>query len=438
MTGRHAPPADAGRPPRCDVLVQRQLGDHAAGSATYLAIFLAQTRAAGFEVRLVMAPERSFSNRPWGSVHPRLAALADRIDWPRARRVGRTYVSLSPRVYLRFALRLLREGLQRLGLRGGFATVRSLLGDEPSPSDASALLRRAAAEPAALTVGEYSALGPLLAKLPGGGVKAVLLHDLFSLRALAMREAGYEPDFRTMTLEEEARRCAPADALLFASASERDALAPFLPGRPAIWVRPDVGEQRPGADDGTPRVVFIGTRHAGNFDALAVLLDEIWPAVARRAPGVELHVVGSIGEGLPARWSALPGLRARGRVENLAEVGGARSIGVAPTRAASGVSIKVAEYMRLGMAVVAMPAAVEGFGTALDDLLVRAHDPAAFAEAVAGLLADHERRRALARRGRAEIGARLSNEELSRFLHGVAAGAGPVRGDESVAAVRAG
>ena len=108
-----------------------------------------------------------------------------------------------------------------------------------------------------------------------------------------------------------------------------------------------------------------------------------------------------------------PGVRALGRVGDLASIGGPASIGLAPTRIASGVSIKVAEYLRLGMPCIAYPVALEGFGRALDDLADTVEGPDAFAARLADLLDDDAGRLKRSQKARDQIGARLDNEELA-------------------------
>jgi hypothetical protein len=109
-----------------------------------------------------------------------------------------------------------------------------------------------------------------------------------------------------------------------------------------------------------------------------------------------------------------------GRVEKLETIGGASSIGLAPTRFASGVSIKVAEYLRLGMACVAYPVALEGFGSELSDLVDVVEGPDAFAARVVALMRDDALRAERAARGYAEAGKRLDNAEVVDYLRSAA------------------
>jgi hypothetical protein len=245
----------------------------------------------------------------------------------------------------------------------------------------------------------------------------VLLHDLFSMRAESFRARGEKPDFRTPSLAEEAADVTSADLLIYASLNEMERLAPLTPWARGAWLRPEVPAYKPAAsEDGPPRAVFIGTRHAGNLDAIQSLVDDIWPRVLAVMPEAQLWIAGSIGKDLTAAQAGRPGVRLLGRVADLSSIGGALSVGVAPTRVASGVSIKVAEYLRLGMPCIAYPVALEGFGTELDDLVDVVPGPDAFAARLVELLQDPEARRAKSLRGHDLSAARLDNGPVKRAL----------------------
>jgi glycosyltransferase involved in cell wall biosynthesis len=403
--------------PMVNVLIGRQLHSRDTGNGAYLMIFLRTARAAGLGVRLVMAPSRAFSNRPWMTLHPAYRPLIDEIVWPRSLRFGDRFVSLSPSVWGRFGIRLGKAVAQKLGVRSGpLVRVHSTLADVIEEKEAEDIARASDACPSAIVLAEYSSLGPVLARLSAPVRKAVLLHDLFSLRAESFRARGQTPDFDAPTLDGEAERVKDADLLLYASANELARLASLLPAAKSVWLRPEVPAYPDVAPDAPARAVFLGTRHAGNVDALRTLVDDIWPLVRGEAPDAELHVAGSICQDLTQAQATRPGVRLLGRVEDLATLGGAGSIGLAPTRLASGVSIKVAEYLRLGMPCVAYPLALEGFGPELDDLVDIADGPEAFARKVVELLNDPAARLARSKAGRAQSALRLDNAPVVQAI----------------------
>jgi glycosyltransferase involved in cell wall biosynthesis len=69
--------------------------------------------------------------------------------------------------------------------------------------------------------------------------------------------------------------------------------------------------------------------------------------------------------------------------------------------ASAGTNIKILEAMAMGKAIVSTPAGVNGLDVGGAVLL--AAEPVAFADAIAGLLADPARREALGRRARETV-----------------------------------
>jgi hypothetical protein len=267
-----------------------------------------------------------------------------------------------------------------------------------------------------IVVAEYSSLGPLLVDLASVPNRAVLLHDLFSLRAEQFRANGIAPDFTEVSREEEAQRCRASTVNFYASNNELHVLSPLLPGAKSIWLRPEPPVHKVQESEAPPHAVFLGTRHAGNSDALKHLIDDIWPRVLEARPDAVLKVAGSICAELTPEQAATQGVEKLGRVASLTSISGSRAIGLAPTRLASGVSIKVAEYLILGMPCVVYPVALEGFLDVLDDLVVVADGPQAYADRVVELLADAVQRERMSAKGLAATPERLSNGELIDFI----------------------
>lgn len=399
-----------------DILVQRQLDNMATGNSAYLETFLRMVRRAGMDIRIVFAPWQSFGNRPWASIHPRLAGLTRDIIWPGAIRLGGRYWSLSPRVWTRFARRLGREAARRLGAR---ILIPSYLGREISPKEAEIIARACDADPSAITLAEYSSMGPALRKLKAKTIRACLMHDLLSDRAERFREGGQVIDFDETSFETEIGWLTGCDLIFFISANELARVQRRLPDVRMAWAAPDAPDYEIPENAGAARVVFIGTVHGGNAEALNHFLDDVWPLVRAGAPTLDFWIAGSIGKTLTPPRAALPGVKVLGRIDSLETIGGANAIGIAPTRLATGTSIKVAEYLLLGMPAVVYPLALEGFGHALDDLVVTASGPEALAAEILSLAGDSARRAALSDGARRHARTRLSHDDAIAAIHEV-------------------
>ena len=75
----------------------------------------------------------------------------------------------------------------------------------------------------------------------------------------------------------------------------------------------------------------------------------------------------------------------------------------------------------LGMPCLVYPLALEGFLDVLDDLVIIAEEPQAFADRLVELLSDANARKRLSDRGLAETLERLSNRELIDFFQHLSA-----------------
>ncbi|MCV6585584.1 MAG: glycosyltransferase family 4 protein, partial [Marinibacterium sp.] len=309
-------------------------------------------------------------------------------------------------------------------------------GDRPSiPSDLSQTLGEVEAADVvaavnhlspALVVAEYSSTAPLLAECDVP-LRAVLLHDVFALRARAFADHAIPPDHARLSVDQEQRRVAAANICIYASLREKATLSKGLPGQTHIWLPPRVATcDYPEESD--PFAVFVGVRHGGNTDSLHMLLNDIWPRVLDQHPEAKLRIAGEICEAVscPPR-----GVTLLGHVPDLGSVGGPDAIGLAPVRAASGVSIKVANYLGCGMSVLASPPALDGYDDTLSDLVQIADDPDSFADALVALFKNHTLRRQRARRGVRELPGRLDNRDIVSVLSSMAMRAGAVEKPKS-------
>ncbi len=398
---------------RLDLLVQRQLDNINSGNGAYLETFLRVVKASDLETRVIFAPYHSFGNRPWSKIHPRLSALIDKVEWPRSIRVGSTYWSVSLRVWTRFFIRAFKELGHKLGLP---KRISSYLGRPMNSAENKAIARVCNPDPADITIAEYSSMGPVLDLISSNTRRGVFMHDLLSDRAKIWRERGKIPDLYEATLEEEVNWCRSADLMIYASANELDKFQKELSNSKAVWLRPEPPSYKETTSTGTPHIVFLGTTHTGNTDALHHFLEDIWPSVRSQRPDLELWVAGSVGNTLSRDEKAQPGVKVLGRVEQLEQIGGSDSIGIAPTRLATGISIKVAEYLMLDMTCVAYPLALDGFKSKLDHLVKIAGDEKEFADAILELASDHELRFSSAAKSRREAELVLSNQAVVDFL----------------------
>ncbi len=193
----------------------------------------------------------------------------------------------------------------------------------------------------------------------------------------------------------------------------------------------DLERLRPRADHPpavADRVLFFGSMgYAPNVDAVLHLLDRIWPAVRAARPAARLEIVGP---GAPPAVLArrAPDVEVTGFVDDLAPHLARAAVVVAPLRMGGGTRLKILEAMAMARPVVSTPLGAEGIEARHGVELLLADEPAAFAAAVARLLADPAQGDRLGRAGRALVEERYSwgasADRWERFARELLGGAG--------------
>ena len=344
------------------------------GSSTYLDHLARSLVAGGAEVHLrILQPPRRDQLRL--RLEPGFLDAYASVALHGARRRGADFYARDP-----------RNWLGRLGRRdnpptGPWALVR------PEPAAAA----WAAAEVARLApdwvIANYFNAAEAFAALPPGPSKAILLHDVFALRAESLAALGRPPDFDPGMIARESAAFRAADLVLAIKPEEAAHVAAIAPGT-AVATLP-FAVDIPATDLAAPRppvALFVGAVNPPNVDALDWLLAEIWPAVRRRRPDARLRVVGRVAERARGPWPE--GAEPVGFVADLAgEYAGAAAV-LAPIRFGSGVKIKLVEGLAEGLPGVATPAGAEGLVPLPPEVLRIAGTAEDFAEALAATLDD--------------------------------------------------
>jgi polysaccharide biosynthesis protein PslH len=147
----------------------------------------------------------------------------------------------------------------------------------------------------------------------------------------------------------------------------------------------DVGSYPP-ADVGQrePVLIFTGSfRYFANYDAMCWFVEEVYPRIRARAPGVRLVITGdSGGHTLPDA----PNVTLTGLVPDVRPLLGAAAVSIAPVRVGGGTRLKVLEAMASGTPVVGTVKAVEGLDVRDGEHVLVSDSAEGFADAVLALL----------------------------------------------------
>jgi glycosyltransferase involved in cell wall biosynthesis len=209
-------------------------------------------------------------------------------------------------------------------------------------------------------------------------------------RALWSYEAG-----RVARAEAEATRA--YDRVVVVSedeAAEMQAIA--IPN--GIPIQP-MAEERPRRFD----FAFWGRlSYFANLDAARLLIQEVWPAIRREAPGATFVLGGSNVPPKLASDARRAGITLVSPVPDMASFARDVKVALLPLRFGSGQSSKTMEAAEAGCAIAAMTQAMRGFEP-LRPFATIADDPRSLAQAAVALLRDEPRRIEMGRQLRATV-----------------------------------
>jgi glycosyltransferase involved in cell wall biosynthesis len=180
-------------------------------------------------------------------------------------------------------------------------------------------------------------------------------------------------------------------------------------------------------DTSSPVVTFFGSMdYHPNEDAVLWFAREVMPVIRRRRSDVTFEVVGKDPSEDVRALDDREDVRVTGFVEDLGEHVARAAVVVLPIRVGTGIRMKALHAMAMGKPLVSTTLAVQGI--AVEDgehASLAEEDPAAFAEAVLGLLEDPDRQTRYRERAR-ELVERdhdwpTITDQLEGFYEGVVA-----------------
>ncbi|UFN50704.1 methyltransferase domain-containing protein [Roseomonas sp. OT10] len=238
---------------------------------------------------------------------------------------------------------------------------------------------------AELLIGEYVFMTRAFPLLQPRPLTLVDTHDVFSSKAGKVVRFGVR-DTLSLTPEEEASLLRRADGVLAIQPEEAAEIERLVPGRAVLSVGVDIpaagGLRAPVA---APVAILVASANAMNLQGLQSFLDLAWPLVRREVPEAELHVVGSVGEGL---LDPPDGVRLLGRVERLDLAYAAARVAINPAVAGTGLKIKTVEALGFRLPVVTWPTGAEGIPAEARPFCHVAGNWFTFARALIRLLTD--------------------------------------------------
>lgn len=182
-----------------------------------------------------------------------------------------------------------------------------------------------------------------------------------------------------------------SDVIIAISNEEKEILLKELPGKRIEIIPHPINKITPVSTPFENRkdLLFVGSMHPPNEDAVLYFANDIMPILDKRLPGVKLYAVGSN----PSK--RLQDLRDKsisvtGFVKDLYPYFDKCRAYIAPLRYGAGVKGKIIEAMSFGLPIVTTPTGAEGLKLTNGDNILVADSTEDFADAVAHLYNDRE------------------------------------------------
>jgi sugar transferase (PEP-CTERM/EpsH1 system associated) len=189
------------------------------------------------------------------------------------------------------------------------------------------------------------------------------------------------------------------DVNIVVSPQDGDMLSSLVPGVRTALVPNGVDTTyfTPDADAETPALIYTGGMNMfANRDAVEYFLNEIWPLIRERVPGVRFFAVGQDPSRDILRAAETDSsVVVTGYVDDIRPYVRQAAVYAVPLRVGGGTRLKVLDAMAMGKAMVSTSLGCEGIAARSGEHLITADTPTAFADAAVALLNDASRRRAL-------------------------------------------
>jgi len=231
---------------------------------------------------------------------------------------------------------------------------------------------------------------------------------------------------RRMILENEWRRlrryerhaCEKVERTITVSGDDRDLLRSMAPHGSIFAVptgvdtqyfspRPDASERR--------EVVFVGSMDwYPNEDAMRWFVENALPALRKRVPDVFVTAVGRNPSPKFTRDMQAHNVHVTGTVNDVRDFMARAAVCMVPLRVGGGTRLKIFEGLAMGKATVTTTVGAEGLPLVDGREVAFADHPDDFADRIAGLLLDPERRKELGEAGRELVVSRYAWSRVAK------------------------
>ncbi|MFH1924783.1 MAG: glycosyltransferase [Planctomycetota bacterium] len=163
------------------------------------------------------------------------------------------------------------------------------------------------------------------------------------------------------------------------------------------------------------RLVFVGSMDwLPNLDGVEFFVRQVWPRIRAARPRATFQIVGRNPNQAVLRMGAIDGIEVAANVPDVRPYLAGAAVVVVPLLVGGGTRLKIFEAMAMAKAVVSTSLGAEGLKVTPGKHIELADTPESFADIVAHLLSDHERRAQLGHNAREYVCKNFSAEKIAR------------------------
>lgn len=211
------------------------------------------------------------------------------------------------------------------------------------------------------------------------------IHHLRYKRELELfpRDLGIQQAYETY-LEIETRASLLADIVIPISDQEKQYMQSFSPEEKMLVISnvhyPKVNVQETPKFEDRTGLLFIGSRHTPNIDAINYMIDEIMPIIWKTDNTIKLHIVGNVAQCFSEDRKSISNVIFHGFVPEVSSYFLKHRVMVAPLRYGAGVKGKIGQALEYHLPVVSSSIGAEGMHLVDGRHILVAENPEDFAK----------------------------------------------------------
>ena len=243
-----------------------------------------------------------------------------------------------------------------------------------------------------VVIAEYVFFSKVLNNFDSSVLKIIDTHDVFSNRYKLYLKNSQKPRWFSTTQRQEKKGLRRADIALAIQEKEASFFANLLqPPQQVVTVGHLVSLQPIPLQENNHAILYIGSRNHINVIGVQRFVQDIFPKIKEKIADARLILAGEICDAI----EAFEGCSKLGRVDSLPEAYALANVAINPVYFGTGLKIKSTEALGYARPLVTTSVGAEGLEAGAGKAFVVAETPDDFAQSIADILLDKQRRETL-------------------------------------------